>query len=115
MADPADDSLTEDIWASPTTTKPTQSQPLERPKTPKTPTRPASPTYDHEAALRKELEGVRGVNHAIEGLIGTLERAKGNMNVSGLRGLVLSCIPGPLSSYPAIDRDTNLAFSLPGS
>jgi hypothetical protein len=91
MADPADDSLTEDIWASPTTTKPTQYQPPERPKTPKTPTRPASPTYDHEAALRKELEGVRGVNHAIEGLIGTLERAKGNMNVSGFQSLVLSC------------------------
>ncbi|PKS11560.1 hypothetical protein jhhlp_003325, partial [Lomentospora prolificans] len=86
MADPADDSLTEDIWASPTATKPTQSQPSasDRPRTPKTPTRPASPTYDHEAALRKELEGVKNVNRAIEGIIGTLERAKGNMNtVSG--------------------------------
>jgi hypothetical protein len=34
-----------------------------------------------EAALRKELEGVRKINEVIEGLIGTLERTKGNMNV----------------------------------
>jgi hypothetical protein len=34
-----------------------------------------------EAALRKELEGVRKVNEVIEGVIGTLERAKGNMGV----------------------------------
>ncbi|EGS19809.1 DASH complex subunit duo1-like protein [Thermochaetoides thermophila DSM 1495] len=32
-----------------------------------------------EAALRKELEGVRKINEVIEGMIGTLERAKGNM------------------------------------
>lgn len=34
-----------------------------------------------EAALRKELEGVRNINQVIEGVIGTLERAKGNMGV----------------------------------
>ena len=34
-----------------------------------------------EAALRKELEGVRKINEVIEGMIGTLERAKGNMGV----------------------------------
>ncbi|CAI4219886.1 unnamed protein product [Parascedosporium putredinis] len=86
----ADDSLTEDIWASPTADKPVRSQSVERPrtpktpKTPKTPTRAASPTYDHEAALRKELEGVKNVNRAIEGVIGTLERAQANMGtVSG--------------------------------
>lgn len=83
----ADDSLTEDIWASPTPDKPVRSQSVERPrtpktpKTPKTPTRAASPTYDHEAALRKELEGVKNVNRAIEGVIGTLERAQANMGV----------------------------------
>ncbi|KAL1836930.1 hypothetical protein VTJ49DRAFT_4491 [Mycothermus thermophilus] len=33
-----------------------------------------------EAALRKELEGIRKINEVIEGFIGTLERAKGNMN-----------------------------------
>jgi len=34
-----------------------------------------------EAALRRELEGVRNINEVIEGVIGTLERAKGNMGV----------------------------------
>lgn len=34
-----------------------------------------------EAALRRELEGVRNINEVIEGVIGTLERARGNMNV----------------------------------
>lgn len=38
-----------------------------------------------EAALRRELEGVRNINEVIEGVLGTLERAKGNMNV-GLTG-----------------------------
>lgn len=84
----SDDSLTEDIWASPTATK--DPQLTERPKTPKTPKTPKSPktphhepdsTYDHEAALRKELEGVKGVNRAVEGIISTLERSRGNMNV----------------------------------
>ncbi|KAJ4381939.1 hypothetical protein N0V85_008639 [Neurospora sp. IMI 360204] len=32
-----------------------------------------------EAALQRELEGVRKINQVIEGVIGTLERAKGNM------------------------------------
>lgn len=63
-----------------------------RPKTPKTPTTP-TPTnskdkqpFDaeevREAALQRELEGVRNINEVIEGVIGTLERAKGNMGVS---------------------------------
>ena len=74
----ADDSET-DIWASPTNDAP-------RPRTPKTPKTPtgnerASGTRDHEASLRKELEGVRNVNRAIEGVIATLERTGNNMNV----------------------------------
>ncbi|KAK3953693.1 DASH complex subunit Duo1-domain-containing protein [Pseudoneurospora amorphoporcata] len=32
-----------------------------------------------EAALQRELEGVRKINQVIQGVIGTLERAKGNM------------------------------------
>ncbi|KAK4190781.1 DASH complex subunit Duo1-domain-containing protein [Podospora australis] len=32
-----------------------------------------------EGALQRELEGVRNINAVIEGVIGTLERAKGNM------------------------------------
>lgn len=38
-----------------------------------------------EAALQRELEGVRKINQVIEGVIGTLERAKGNMGVSSVR------------------------------
>ncbi|EHA56668.1 hypothetical protein MCOR27_004411 [Pyricularia oryzae] len=41
-------------------------------------------TYDseevREAALRRELEGVRNINEVIEGVISTLNKAKGNMN-----------------------------------
>lgn len=59
--------------------------------TPKTPTPgPASSKekqpFDAEevraAALARELEGVRNINEVIEGVISTLERAKGNMGVS---------------------------------
>lgn len=66
-----------------------------RPKTPKTPKTPNTPTpnsqkekepFDadevRETQLRRELEGVRNINEVIEGVIGTLERAKGNMGVS---------------------------------
>jgi hypothetical protein len=87
MAEPGDDSLTEDVWASPSRKKtPPADAPADEaanePKTPPGgPQRSQTPTYDHEAVLRKELEGVRSVNEAIEGVIGTLERAQGNMNV----------------------------------
>jgi hypothetical protein len=44
------------------------------------------PLFDHqearEAALRTELEGVRNINEVIEGLLGSLDSAKGNMEVS---------------------------------
>lgn len=65
------------------------------PRTPKTPTpggnnssgsnqkdkQPFDAEEIREAALRRELEGVRNINEVIEGVIGTLERAKGNMGV----------------------------------
>lgn len=55
-----------------------------RPKTPNNP-HPRYDDQDHsdarEAILRRELEGVRNINELIEGVVGTLERAKGNMNV----------------------------------
>lgn len=77
-----DESTNEDIWASPGT------ETAERPKTPRTPKTPTPRTpsnqnaeYDREAVLRKELEGVRNINASIEGIIGTLEKAQGNMNV----------------------------------
>lgn len=78
-----------DVFAFPT--KPphdARGSEAEAPKTPKTPSaaNKASPPFDaeevREAALRRELEGVRNINQVIEGVIGTLERAKGNMGVS---------------------------------
>ncbi|KAH7376341.1 DASH complex subunit Duo1-domain-containing protein [Plectosphaerella cucumerina] len=91
MSDPIDDSLTEDIWASP------DAERTDRPTTPRTPRTPKTPNprtpgnhhaeYDREAALRKELESVRNINASIEGVISTLERAKANMGtVSGTVG-----------------------------
>lgn len=60
------------------------------PGQPKTPTHQPS-RYDdqdnedaREAILRKELEGVRNINELIEGVVGTLERAKGNMSVCSI-------------------------------
>lgn len=35
-----------------------------------------------EAALRRELAGIRNINEVIEGVVESLERAKGNMEVS---------------------------------
>lgn len=59
------------------------------PKTPKTPTpggqkekEPFDADEVRETQLQRELEGVRNINEVIEGVIGTLERAKGNMGVS---------------------------------
>jgi hypothetical protein len=77
-----------DIFASPTKTpkasKSRRGSEAERPKTPP-PANKATP-FDaeevREAALRRELEGVRNINQVIEGVIGTLEKAKGNMGVS---------------------------------
>ncbi|OLN85147.1 DASH complex subunit duo1 [Colletotrichum chlorophyti] len=90
MADHMDDSLTEDIWASPGPGG-EGAPPSDRPKTPGTPKTPKTPktpanqnaTYDREASLRKELNGVRNINAAIEGIINTLEKAKGNMDTVG--------------------------------
>lgn len=66
--------------------------PSSRPKTPITPKTPTPSNskekepFDAEEVrgntLRRELEGVRNINEVIEGVIGTLERAKGNMGVS---------------------------------
>lgn len=88
MADDSEITETTDIWASPSNAPPTI-----RPKTPRTPKTPKTPTgqpqqqertepVDPEAALRKELEGVRGINESLEGVLATLERAGGNMTVS---------------------------------
>lgn len=79
-----DSEITEtDIWASPS-----QLAARPRPKSPRTPRTPKTPTssdpIDPEVALRRELEGVRKVNEAVEGIIATLERTGSNMTVSAL-------------------------------
>ncbi|CAK7274182.1 hypothetical protein SEPCBS57363_006029 [Sporothrix epigloea] len=68
----------------------------ERPKTPKTPQRPSTPPTQQrqdqqqqtrpfdaeearEAALQRELDGVRQINQVIEGVISTLEQSRGKM------------------------------------
>ncbi|KAG6009986.1 hypothetical protein E4U54_008443 [Claviceps lovelessii] len=74
-----------DIWASPSHDAPL----VTRPKTPKTPKTPKNPTEEapqpetasRDDVLRRELEGVRSVNESIEGLLGTLDRAGGNIQV----------------------------------
>lgn len=95
----------EDVFASPSPSKPPRGPRATRPGSTqqqrqptsdgrsKTPTTaPPAPNQNNnarifdaqearEAALRRELEGVRNINQVIEGVIGTLERAKGNMGV----------------------------------
>ena len=75
MADELDISDHEESFASPSTPAPGRS------KTPSTQNTRFDTDESREAALRKELEGVRKINEVIEGVIGTLERAKGNMGV----------------------------------
>ncbi|KAI0187534.1 DASH complex subunit Duo1-domain-containing protein [Xylaria flabelliformis] len=75
-----EDSDHEDLLASPSDTKAPKTKQLDRPKTPSNPhSHYEDPEDAREAALHRELEGVRNINELIEGVIGTLERAKGNM------------------------------------
>jgi len=90
MADNIDSSDHEDPFASPS--ERAGRRPHQLPDRTKTPSKHNS-RYDAEAAqeardaaLRRELEGVRNINEVIEGVIGTLERAKGNMGVCGHTG-----------------------------
>lgn len=91
MADQFSDSDAEDLFASPSAKAASRGTAPERPKTPKTPTPPqpqpqqsssfnaSTSAESREAALRRELEGVRQINELIEGVVSTLDRAKGNM------------------------------------
>ena len=107
----SDDSDTEDLFASPSKKSGGGGggKEADRPKTPKTPKTPTNPPgasssrYDdredaREAILRRELEGVRNINELIEGVVGTLERAKGNMHVSS-GDLLLISFPPPSKPY----------------
>jgi len=81
------DSDTEDLFASPSrASKPKQrptSKPSEGSNAP--PQRNGESKYDAEqardVALQKELESVRSINEVIEGVVSSLEAAKGNMDV----------------------------------
>ena len=83
------DEDTEDLWASPSraiakSTSNPNSKILDANRAPAS--IPGESQYDAEQArdeaLKKELEGVRNINEVIEGVISSLERAKGNMDVS---------------------------------
>ncbi|PON22327.1 hypothetical protein TGAM01_v208810 [Trichoderma gamsii] len=75
-----------DLWTSPVKNDPDQPHP-KTPKTPRTPRTPRTPPandhqsepVDRDAMLKRELDGVRKINEVIEGVIGTLQRAGGNM------------------------------------
>lgn len=90
------DDDTEDLWDSPSKRK-------NKNATPKIPnddddgsmTPEPRPSHDdggtlfdrqesREAALRHELQSVRNINQVIEGLLGSLDSAKGNMDVRSI-------------------------------
>jgi hypothetical protein len=80
-----DDTEHDDPFASPKSE--------EQPKTPANQNTRFDAEAAREAALRRELEGVRNINQVIEGVIATLERSKENMSVrlpchslTGIRG-----------------------------
>lgn len=83
------DDENEDLRASPTrvTTKPPpDSRSANVGNATSSTSLPSQSRYDaehaREEALRRELEGVRSINEVIEGVVSSLERAKGNMDVS---------------------------------
>lgn len=80
------DSDTDDLFASPSRTAEKPSKAATGPSSTDKPSASREESrYDaeqaREAALQRELEGVRNINEIIEEVISSLERAKGNMNV----------------------------------
>ena len=85
------DADTDDLFASPSRTERKASkareEELHTPRTSGTTSRSANGDSkydrdgDREAALRRELAGVRSINEVIEGVVESLARAKGNMEV----------------------------------
>ena len=77
------DSDTEDLFASPSrTSKLNKTQDSSSGPTPRSGESKYDAEQAHEAALKRELESVRSINEVIEGVVSSLERAKGNMDVS---------------------------------
>ena len=80
------DSDPEDLFASPSkASKAKPTAPINAPETNAPAPRNGESKYDaeqaREASLRKELESVRSINEVIEGVVESLETAKGNMEV----------------------------------
>ncbi len=85
------DSDTENLFASPSrVSKPTQKARIKASECGDggSSERHGESKYDaeqaHEASLNRELESVRSINEVIEGVVSSLECAKGNMDVRGL-------------------------------
>lgn len=81
------DSDNEDLFASPSKpSKTTQKLPTKQAENNAPTQRNGESKYDaeqaREVALQRELEGVRSINEVIEGVVSSLETAKGNMDVS---------------------------------
>jgi hypothetical protein len=78
------DSDTEDLFASPSKVSKQSQKPNSKSDAPSN--RNVESKYDteqaREASLRKELDSVRSINEVIEGVVSSLEVAKGNMDVS---------------------------------
>lgn len=106
------DEDTEDLWDSPSKRgkKKTNQAPIKHESSP-----PAAAQSDldegtlfdrqeaREAALRNELQSVRNINHVIESLLGSLDRAKGNMDVRQFR----YSFPGKQSTDSNLECLTN--------
>jgi len=81
------DSDSEDLFASPTKPAKASQKPNQKlNESAHAQPRNGESKYDAEQArddaLRRELEGVRSINEVIEGVVSSLEVAKGNMDVS---------------------------------
>lgn len=70
-------------------------------------------TESREAALQRELEGVRKINQVIEGVIGTLERARGNMGVCLFLSFFLSsgCLLSQVHRFSGRSPIPNLDYT----
>lgn len=84
-----DDEDTNDLWDSPSTkASKARQKKLAQQSASQTQGRFDDTDYSaeelREAALKRELESVRNINQVIEGVVNSLERARGNMDVRAL-------------------------------
>jgi hypothetical protein len=107
------DSDTEDLFASPSKVSKQTQKPNSKSDAPSN--RNVESKYDaeqaREASLRKELESVRSINEVIEGVVSSLQVAKGNMDVS----LSYKIIPTGLANVGCSRRFRAQSHLLPHS